>query len=108
MSREQISHREDLQRLVANGYDLEVRSGHLVMHRVPYVTSERNVKYGQLVCPVVETGPPQDHTMYFAGEYPCDDKGVPIEALRLSSDRLELAKGLWVDHFFSAKPAGGT
>ncbi|MCY4537223.1 MAG: ThiF family adenylyltransferase [Chloroflexi bacterium] len=107
MSREQISRREDLQRLVAEGYDLEVRSGHLVLHRVPYVTSERTVKYGQLVCPFVETGPPPDHTMYFAGEYPCDDTGAPIEALRHSSNRVELAEGLWVNHYFSAKPVGG-
>ena len=108
MSREQISRREDLQRLVEEGYELEVRSGYLVLHRVPYVTSGRTVRYGQLVCPLVETGPPPDHTMYFAGEYPCDDTGAPIEALRNNSNRQELAEGLWVDHYFSAKPVGGT
>lgn len=107
MSREPISRREDLQRLVAEGYELEVLAGHLVLHRVPYVTSERTVKYGQLVCPLVETGPPPDHTMYFAGEYPCDDTGAPIEALRNNSNRVELAEGLWVDHYFSAKPFSG-
>ena len=112
MSQELISRREDLKRLVAEGYEIEVRSGHLVLHRVPYVTSERTVKYGQLVCPLTvdgsETGPPLDHTMYFAGEYPCDDRGAPIEALRNSSQRQELAEGLWVDHYFSAKPVAGT
>ena len=108
MSPELISRREDLKRLVEEGYELEVRSGHLVMHRVPYVTRERTVKYGQLVCPIAETGPPPDHTMQFAGEYPCDDAGAPIEALRHSSNRRELANGLWVDHYFSARPVGGT
>lgn len=108
MSPEQISHREDLQRLAEEGYELEVRSGYLVLHRVPYVTSERTVKYGQLVCPLTETGPPPDHTMYFAGEYPCDDAGAPIEALRHSSNHQELAEGLWIDHYFSARPVGGT
>ena len=112
MSRELISRRADLKRLVEEGYELEVRSGHLILHRVPYVTSERTVKYGQLVCPLggdgAETGPPPDHTMYFAGEYPCDDRGAPIEALRNSSNRQELAEGLWVDHYFSAKPVAGT
>ena len=107
MSPEQISRREDLRRLVEEGYELEVRSGYLVLHRVPYVTSERTVKYGQLVCPLTETGPPPDHTMYFAGQYPCDDKGAPIEALRNNSNRVELAEGLWADHYFSAKPFGG-
>ena len=107
MSPELISHRADLQRLVAEGYELELRSGYLVLHRVPYVTSERTVKYGQLVCPVAETGPPPNHTMYFAGEYPCDDTGAPIEALRNSSKRQELAEGFWVDHYFSARPFAG-
>lgn len=112
MSREPISRRADLKRLVDEGYEVEVRSGHLILHRVPYVTGERAVKYGQLVCPLggdgAVAGPPPDHTIYFAGEYPCDDRGVPIEALRNSSNRQELAEGLWVDHYFSAKPVSGT
>ena len=46
--------------------------------------------------------------MFFAGEYPCDDGGVPIEAFRNKSKPKELAEGLWVDHYFSAKPVAGT
>lgn len=111
MSQELISRRADLKRLVEDGYEIEVRSGHLVLHRVPYVTSSRTVKYGQLVCPLAINGweaePPPDHTIYFAGEYPCDDRGEPIEALRNNSHRQELAQGLWVDHYFSAKPVAG-
>ena len=111
MSQELISRSEDLKRLVDEGYEIEIRAGHLILHRVPYVTSERAVKYGQLLCPLavdgLATGPPPDHTMFFAGEYPCDDKGMPIEALRNSSNRRELAEGLWVDHYLSAKPATG-
>ena len=38
--------------------------------------SEPAKAYGQLVCPVTETGPPPDHTMHFAGEYPCEDGGA--------------------------------
>ena len=56
MSQELISRREDLERLVEDGYEIEVRSGYLVLHRVPYVTSERTVKYGQLVCPLTVDG----------------------------------------------------
>ena len=111
MSHEPISRRPDLKRLVEDGYEIEIRAGHLILHRVPYVTSERTVKYGQLVCSLTDDGsktePPADHTMYFAGEYPCDDSGAPIEALRNSSQRQELAEGLWVDHYFSAKPVTG-
>ena len=111
MSHELINRSEDLKRLVEEGYEIEIRSGHLVLHRVPYVTRERTVRYGQLVCPLAvagsRTGPPPDHTIYFAGQYPCDDSGDPIEALRNSSQRQELAEGLWVDHYFSARPVQG-
>lgn len=57
---------------------------------------------------MTETGPPPDHTAYFAGEYPCDDTGAPIEALRNNSNRQEIAEGLWIDHYFSARPVAGT
>ena len=111
MSHALISHSEDLKRLVEEGYEIEIRSGHLILHRVPYVSSERVVKYGQLICPLTvngsKTGRPADHTMYFAGEYPCDNQGEAIEALRNNSNHQELAEGLWVDHYFSAKPVEG-
>ena len=107
MSLEPISRRKDLQRLADDGYEVEVSAGHLIVHRVPYVNGERAVKYGRLVCALSADGPPPDHTMYFAGEYPCDDTGTPIEPLRNNSNRHELAGGLWVDHYFSAKPPEG-
>ena len=107
MSQEQTSRREDLRRLAHDGYEVEVRAGHVVVNRVPYVTDQRTVQYGRLVCPLSATGPPPDHTMYFAGEYPCDHTGAPIEPLRHSSNRQELGQGLWVDHYFSAKPPEG-
>ena len=110
MSRELISRNSDLQELVNDGYDTEIRAGHLVLHRIPYVTAKRMVKFGTLVAPITinrqEVEPPQDHTVYFKGEYPCDDTGKPIEAIRNNSNRLELAEGLQIDHYFSAKPHG--
>ena len=110
MSRELINHNTDLQKLVEDGYEVEIRAGHLVLHRIPYVTSQRKVKFGVLVSSItingLRVGQPQDHTAYFRGEYPCDDTGKPIDALRNSSNRIELAAGLWVDHYFSAKPYG--
>ena len=65
MSQELISHSEDLNQLVRDGYEIEVRAGYLILHRVPYVTSKRNVEYGQLICPLAVQGlktlPPPDH-----------------------------------------------
>ena len=110
MLRELISRNPDIQRLVDDGYEVEVRAGHLVLRRIPYVSSRCEVRYGELVTPITinghEVGPPQDHTVYFRGEYPCDETGDQIEAIRNSSNRIELADDLWVDHYFSAKPYG--
>lgn len=108
MLQEQISRSPDIRNLVSAGYEVETRSGHLVVHRVPYVAPSRAVQFGQLIAPFEVNGdallPPGDHTVFFAGEYPCDDAGRPIEAIRNNSNRVELAADLWADHCFSAKP----
>lgn len=112
MSRELISRSPDLRRLVADGYQVEVRSTHLVLRHIPYVREDRTVAHGDLVVPLSITGhatsPPTDHTVYFRGDYPCDECGRPIEAIRLWSDPEELAPGVRVDHCFSARPQSGT
>lgn len=111
MSRELISRSPDLQRLVDEGYEIEVRSEHLLAHRIPYVTGDRVVRYGVLVVPLTvaadRTGPPHSHTIFFVGEYPCKDTGDPIEAIRNRTERQTLGPNLEVDHLFSAKPQGG-
>ena len=110
MSRELINHSPDLQQIVQDGYEVEIRAGYLVLRRIPYVTRHRQIRFGELVSPLTingqEVGQPQDHTVFFRGEYPCDDNGQPIEAIRNNSNRQELAEGIWVDHYFSAKPHG--
>ena len=74
MSHELISRNPDLQKLVEAGYDVEIRAGYLILHRIPYVTSQRQVKYGKLVSSITingqEVGQPADHTVYFQGRPP--------------------------------------
>lgn len=108
MSHRPIARSADLSRLLADGYAVAVRGGHLVVAGIPYVTAARQVAYGTLVTALQlqndVTVAPSDHTLFFAGEYPCDKHGKPIEGIRNSSQRQELVKGLFVDHRFSAKP----
>ena len=111
MSPELISHSPDLQRLVDEGYEIRIRSSHLVLRQVPYVTEHRTIMFGDLVTPLTvagsRTAPPNDHTIYFSGEYPCDDTGTPLEGIRNASHRQEVATGLWINHMFSARPDTG-
>jgi hypothetical protein len=108
MSHRPINRSPDLKRLRDEGYNIEVRSGYLVVNEVPYVNGQRVVKRGSLVFKLTLADDvaqkPDDHTAYFVGEYPCDQHGAPIERIRNNSTRVQLADSLFVDHYFSAKP----
>lgn len=64
MSRLQISRSPDLKRLCDEGFDIEVLDGYLLVHDVPYVNGQREVKRGILVSSLTTagdvTGPPED------------------------------------------------
>jgi len=49
MSQKPIGHSRDLKRLRDEGYDLEIRSGYLLVKDVPYVNFSKQVKRGTLV-----------------------------------------------------------
>ena len=111
MSQKPISRSRDLIRLRNEGYDLEIRSGYLMVKGVPYVAAGRGVKRGVLVMKLVLAGDvtakPDDHVAHFVGEYPCRADGAQIEQIRNESVRRELAHDVVVDHRFSAKPQPG-
>jgi hypothetical protein len=94
--------------LRGEGYDLEIRSGCLLVKDVPYVDSHKEVKRGILVIKLVladdETGQPDTHVAYFAGEHPCNEDGSEIAKIKHGSNTHSLAEGVAVDHSFSAKP----
>ena len=108
MSRRPIARSADLSRLLADGYHVAVRHGHLVVSDVPYVNQNREVLRGTLVMPLTlandVTVNPVDHTTHFIGEYPCDQLGAQLGAIVNSSGTFELAPGLVAQHSFSAKP----
>jgi len=112
MQQQLINHSDDLQRLVQEGYDIEVSGGYLLVRRIPYVTVSSTVDLGTLVCILTLTGPntiapPADHTIYFRGQTPCDKDGNPLEAIINNSDRKQLTSEIDVDHYFSSKPING-
>jgi hypothetical protein len=111
MSLPLISRNDDLKRLEADGYSVEVKANHLTLAQVPYVTSSKQVRLGTLVSELTLagdlTGKPSTHVVHFCGEYPCDQNGMPIESIRHQSTRQDLGGGLTVDHSFSSKPPDG-
>lgn len=109
MSHQLISRSADLKQLRDEGYDIEIRSGHLLVKSVPYVNSRREVCRGTLVVPLGDVSgdkvnAPADHTAFFRGEPPCRPDGSIIKEIAHSSETKALAKGIVVNHMFSAKP----
>lgn len=107
-----INLNSDLLALRNEGYDIEIRSGFLVMHSVPYVNSKEQVCKGTLVSTLElisdkSSSPITDHTIWFAGEFPCDKTGKPLNGIRNQSQQQLLCQDLTVQHRFSAKPSGG-
>jgi len=111
MSQPLISRNPDLKRLRDDGYDIEIRGGHLLVKRIPHVTASKVVRLGTLVSELSLSGDrtttPSTHVCLFAGEYPCDQTGSPIERIRHQSETRTVEKDLAVHHSFSSKPTGG-
>jgi hypothetical protein len=112
MSHKLISHNQDLKKLRDEGYEVEIKNAHLLVHSVPYVNTRTEIARGTLVSPLGDmagdkTTKPSDHVIHFAGEHPCNKDGSILRGIQHSSGRKTLADGVDVDHSFSNKPQGG-
>ncbi len=111
MSKELIARSPDLLKLDRKGYVLEIKAGYLLVHCVPYVTPQQSVKRGTLVVQLNLDGDitsqPTDHTILFAGDFPCNADGTTNEKLRCQDCHQDLGDGIVVRHQFSRKPEGG-
>lgn len=108
MSHPLINRSPDLKKLQNEGYELEIKSGFLLVKSVPYVNSRKEVQRGTLVAKLVLAGDvttrPDDHVAYFAGEHPCNPDGTEIAQIKHVSGERTLAEGVVIQHSFSAKP----
>ncbi|AHN75820.1 hypothetical protein DA70_16220 [Pandoraea pnomenusa] len=112
MSRLLISRNPQLQRLIDEGYDIEIRSGHLLVHSVPYVTSNKQIARGVIVSEMSMATPdvlgrPSTHQVHFIGEHPCKADGSDLIQIRCQSAEFKLAEGITAQHWFSNKPQRG-
>lgn len=107
MSRRPIALSPDLLRLQNEGYDLDIRDGHLLVRDVPYVDAQRVVRRGILISKLKLSGDvtqkPDDHVCHWTGQHPCHADGSKITSIQHGSNGVELAPGVRSDHSFSAK-----
>ena len=117
MSHKLINHNPDLKRLCDEGYGLEVKGVHLLLHGVPYVNGRKEIQRGILISTLTLLSPEKvgqpngngQHVIHFTGELPCTCDGIPIQGLILSSGNqvLDQTLGIVANHSFSNKPANG-
>ena len=111
MSPSLIDRSSDLKRLRDEGYAIEIKASHLLVHDVPYLDNQGRVQIGTLVAPLSLTGgiaaPPSSHVMHFIGQDPCSADGRPIEAIKHVVRNQTLGSGIIVNRSFSNKPQGG-
>jgi hypothetical protein len=97
-----------LERLRADGYCVEIRENHLLVHEIPYVTLDRKVATGTLVSTLELAGdlPVANpyHVAMFVGQQPCAADGQPLQQIVHQVGRQELTPGVVVDFSFSHKP----
>ena len=111
MSQLLINHSADLKRLRDEGYEIEVRGGHLLVHHIPYVENNKEIRFGILVSTITlkngtTTGKPDNHVIYFVGENPCNIDGTIITAIQHDNSPKNFG-GITINRSFSNKPPQG-
>src|SRR5258708_32240163 len=112
MSHKLIDLNQDLLTLRDEGYNVDIYGGYLIVRDIPYVTDKREVRRDGILVDALNlngdiVNAPKDHTIRFAGEYPCASNGTPIEGIRHGKAPVEIGPRLTVQHSFSAKPPAG-
>ena len=104
-----VAHSPDLQHLVEDGFDVEVRDGNLLIHHVPFVNSEGQVVYGILVSELSTNGEqtivPGRHEVWVVGGVPHDHQGNKISIIA-DEEKLDYGQGLVASCRLSGKPHG--
>lgn len=110
MSPRPTSPSPDLQRLLDDGYDVELREGYLLVHHVPYVTAAAQVGYGTLVSTLDLSGgvtvTPSTHVAMWTGEHPCHPDGTVLQQIAHSGPQ-QLTPTIQLGASFSSKPVDG-
>jgi ThiF family len=110
LSQKLVDRSPDLKRLRDEGFDIKVVGTHLLVGNIPYVNDKKEVKRGILVSTLEFTQnnikKPDEHTVQFAGERPCDKNGVPLAIIH-SAVRQTPVQGVETHFLFSTKPRDG-
>lgn len=96
-------------RLYADGYDLVLQNGHLIVRSLLYLSPNGVRRDGKLVLPVNDSGgvvtdASGDHRIFFAGEEPRDERGTALGG----AEHREIGDGETSSYMLSFKPPSGS
>ncbi len=108
MSKPPTGPEDSISRLYSDGYDVLLENGHLKV-RVPYLSPSGPRGDGRLVLPVNDTDGVlndalSDHTIWFSGEEPRDERGAPLGG----ANQRDLGNGDTANFMLSFKPPSGS
>jgi len=107
MSNAPTARNPSIAQLIAEGFEIDILHQHLLVHSIPYVDQQLNLKLGTLVCPYVELGDqdtrPADHTMWLQGDLPHMADGRPMSQVVNHSNTQTLFDQFQAQHYLSNK-----
>lgn len=100
---------DPIARLLADGYDVVLLNGHIVVRQIPYLGPTGLHKDGKLVLPIDDSGDvvadaSGDHRIWFAGEEPRDERGTVLG----SASPHDIGTGETAEYMLSFKPPSGS
>ena len=111
MSQELINHSQDLKKLQEKGYEIEICTGYLLIHNIPFVNCEKMIEYGTLVSALSLSGnttmKPNTHVALWIGSHPCYSDGSLLIRLVNGTGTVSIREGLTTNFSFSQKPPKG-
>lgn len=110
MWRNQIDPNLYLRPLVDEGYQLEIRDHHLLVHGIPYLTAKSAIEFGTLACTFTFIGEQptfaDNHQMYWSGGFPHYSNGQRMIQIVASEINTEIISEYRATLHLSSKPNG--
>ena len=111
MSARVISLNQDLKKLRDEGYELEIKEGHAIIHNVPYLNVDQTIQKGIFISPLRMNGDlvkyDGNHVIFFQGTHPYRADGQPMSGIDHCAYSGRVVAGNRVNFSFSNKPQGG-
>ena len=111
MSARVISLNQDLKKLRDEGYELEIKEGHAIIHNVPYLNVDQIIQRGIFISPLRMNGDlvkyDGNHVIFFQGTHPYRADGQPMSGIDHCAYSGRVVAGNRVNFSFSNKPQGG-